>query len=71
MKAPEHFSNVLLREIVDEYVQGEKDRRIMIRKYADRRTLEQIAEEEQLSVSQVKRIIKKHYYTVFGLIDKK
>lgn len=64
------YSNSRLREIVGEYVHDEKARRILIRKYADNATLEKIAEEEELSVSQVKRIIKKHYYTVFGHFEK-
>ena len=71
MKAPEHFSNHIFREIVEEFVQGERDRRVMIRKYADKVTLERIAEEEELSVTQVKRIIARHYYTVFGMMDRK
>ena len=64
------YSNSRLREIVGEYVHDERARRILIRKYADNATLEKIAEEEELSVSQVKRIIKKHYYTVFGHFEK-
>ena len=59
------YSNSRLREIVGEYVHDERARRIMLRKYQDNATLERIAEEEELSVSQVKRIIKKHYYPVF------
>ena len=59
------YSNSRLRDIVAEYVHSERDRRIMIRKYADDITLEKLAEEEDLSVSQIKRIIKKHYFTVF------
>ena len=64
------YSNSHLREIVGEYVHDERARRILIRKYADNATLERIAEEEELSVSQVKRIIKKHYSTVFGHFEK-
>ena len=59
------YSNSHLREIVGEYVHDERARRIMLKKYEDGETLERIAEDEDLSVSQVKRIIKKHYYSVF------
>ena len=59
------YSNSRLREIVADYVHDERARRIMLRKYEDNATLERIAEEEYLSVSQVKRIIKKHYDQVF------
>lgn len=59
------YTNSRLREIVGEFVHDERARRILLRKYADNATIERIAEETELSVSQVKRIIKKHYYEVF------
>ena len=59
------YSNSRLREIVADFVHDERARRIILRKYQDNATLERIAEEEDLSVSQVKRIIKKHYFSVF------
>ena len=63
------YTNSRLREIVGEVVHDERARRIMIRKYADNITIERIAEETDLSVSQVKRIIKKHYHNVFRHFD--
>ena len=65
------YTNSRLREIVGEYVHDERARRVMLRKYQDNATLERIAEEEELSVSQVKRIIKKHYNTVFRHFEEK
>ena len=65
------YSNSRLREIVGEFVHDERARRILLRKYADNITLERIAEEEDLSVSQVKRIIKKHHVAVFRHFDPK
>ena len=65
------YTNSRLNEIVGDYVHDERARRIMLRKYADGATLEKIAEEEDLSVSQVKRIIKKHYYSVFRHFETK
>ena len=59
------YSNSRLREIVGDYIHSERDRRIFLRKYEDDITLERIAEEEELSVSQIKRILKKHYIEVF------
>ena len=59
------YSNSHLREIVEEYVHDERARRIMVRKYADNLTIEKLAEEFDLSVSQIKRILKKYYFTVF------
>ena len=59
------YINSRLREIVGEYVHSQRDRQLFLRRYQDDITLEQLAEEFDLSVTQVKRIIKKHYYTVF------
>ena len=64
------YTNSRLREIVGEYVHDERARRLLIRKYADNVTLERLAEEEDLSVSQVKRILKKYYFTVFRHFEK-
>ena len=64
------YSNSRLREIVGEYVHSERDRQLFLRRYQDDITLERLAEEFDLSVTQVKRIIKKHYYTVFRHFDK-
>lgn len=65
------YTNSRLREIVAEYVHDERARRIMLRKYADNATIERIAEETELSDSQVKRIIKKHYMEVFRHFEQK
>lgn len=64
------YSNSRLREIVGEYVHSERDRQLFLRRYQDDITLERLAEEFDLSVTQVKRIIKKHYYTVFRHFEK-
>ena len=64
------YSNSRLREIVGEYVHSQRDRQLFLRRYQDDITLEQLAEEFDLSVTQVKRIIKKHYYTVFRHFEK-
>lgn len=65
------YSNSRLREIVDDFIHSERDRRVFLKKYADNYTFERIAEQEELSVSQVKRIIKKHYMTVFRRMEPK
>lgn len=64
------YSNSRLREIVGEYIHSERDRKILIRKYCDSRTIEQLAEEYELSVSQIKRIIYKHSITIFSIMDR-
>ena len=65
------YTNSHLREIVGDFVHDERARRILLRKYADNITIERIAAEEDLSVSQVKRIIKKHSHEVFRHMDEK
>lgn len=64
------YSNSRLREIVEEYIHSERDRKILIRKYCDSRTIEQLAEEYELSVSQIKRIIYKHSIIIFSIMDR-
>ena len=65
------YTNSKLREIVEDVIHSERDRKIFLRRYADDITLERLAEEYELSISQVKRIIKKHYYNVFRHFDPK
>ena len=64
------YSNSRLREIVGEFIHSERDRQLFLRRFQDDITLEHLAEEFDLSVTQVKRIIKKHYYTVFRHFEK-
>ena len=64
------WSNSRLREIVNDYVHHERDREILIRKHCDHRTIEQLAEEFNLSDSQIKRIILKHSSMIFGIMEK-
>ena len=65
------YSNSRLREICEDYIHSERDRKIFYRKFADDITLERLSEEFELSVSQVKRIIKKHYFEVFRHFEDK
>lgn len=64
------YSNSRLREIVGEHIHNERDRKILIRKYCDGLTFEQLAEEFDLSVSQIKRIIYKGSFTIFSIMEK-
>lgn len=59
------YSNSRMIEIVKDYVHHSRDRKIMLHKYVDGDTLEKIAEDFELSVSQVKRIIRKNSDIVF------
>lgn len=59
------YVNSRLREIIAEYVQGERDRRIMERRLIDKVTLESLGEEFQMSDRQIKRIVKKLSLLIF------
>ena len=59
------YSNSRIREIIAEYVHSERDRAILCRRLIDGVTFEKLAEEFDLSVSQVKRIVLKLSQQVF------
>lgn len=59
------YSNSQIREIINEYIHSERDRKIMIRRMVDKITLERLAEEFDLSVSQMKRIVHRCGEVVF------
>lgn len=68
MEKPKQYSNFRLKQIVEEFVHSERDRKILVRKYCDNRTIEQLSEEFELSVSQIKRIIIKGGVMVFRIM---
>ena len=70
-KRPEVFSNHLFRDLVEEYVQGETTRRLLIRFYVDELTLEELEAEEHISVSQIKRKIYPKARMIFRMMDNK
>ena len=70
-KRPEVFSNHLFRNLVEEYVQGETTRRLLIRFYVDEMTLEELEAEEHISVSQIKRRIYPKARMIFRMMDHK
>ena len=60
------YTNSRIREIITEHIHNERDRKILERRLIDGVTFEKLAEEYELSVSQVKRIVWKGSETVFG-----
>ena len=68
-KKPELFSNRRFRELVEDWVQGETNRQILILFYVEDYTQEQIEEELHVSVSTVKRVCKKYGMEIFRLMD--
>ena len=64
------YSNSRIRDIIGEYIHSERDRRIMERRLIDGVTFDRLAEEFDLSVSQVKRIIWKASEIIFRKLEK-
>jgi len=62
------YTNSRIREIIAEHIHSERDRRILERRLIDGITFEQLAEEQDLSVSQVKRITWKGSEIIFRKI---
>ena len=55
----EDISNSQLSEMIDEWIHSERDREIMRRRLIDGKTFEFIAEEQDMSVRQIKNIVYK------------
>lgn len=53
------YSNSQIIEAIDEYIHSERDRKILKRRLCDGICYEPLAEEFDMSVSQIKRIIYK------------
>jgi DNA-directed RNA polymerase specialized sigma24 family protein len=64
------YSNSQIREIIAEYIHSERGRKLMERRLIDGITYERLAEEFDVSVSQVKRIVMKNSETIFRHIPK-
>ena len=64
------YTNTRIREIIAEYIHSERDRAILARRLIDGITFERLAEEFEMSVSQVKRIIWNGSETIFRHLKK-
>ena len=64
------YSNSQAREIIAEYIHSERDRRLIERRLIDGIVIEKLAEEFELSVSQVKRIIIRNSDIVFRQMER-
>ena len=51
------YSNSQISELIDEWIHSERDRAIMKRRLIDGLTFEKLAEEFDMSVRQIKRIV--------------
>ena len=59
------YTNSRMIEVIGEYIHSERDRNLLIRRYVDGITYEKLAEEFDISVAQVKRIIYRHENMIF------
>ncbi len=59
------YSNSAVNRVIDEYIHSSRDRQILKRRYIDGIHFEPLAEEFDMSVSQIKRVIHRHEYTIF------
>lgn len=64
------YTNNQIREAIEQTIHSERDRRILLRRYIDGICFEPLAEEVDMSVRQVKRIVLKHQGTVFDYVQK-
>ncbi len=62
------YSNSRVEYIIDEYIHKERDRKILKRRLIDGICYEPLAEEFDMSVSQIKRIVYKGENIVFKLL---
>ena len=63
------YSNSLAREIIAEFLHNERDRGLMCDRLINGYTIERLAEQYELSVSQVKRIITKNSEIIFRHVE--
>lgn len=59
------YTNTDISNVIDEYIHSERDRRILKRRYCDGIYYEPLAEEFDMSVAQVKRIVYRNENRIF------
>lgn len=62
------YSNTQLRHAIDEWIHSERDRKIMKRRLIDGICFEPLAEEFDMSVTQIKRIVYKNEMKIYSHI---
>lgn len=58
------YTNSQIVALIREHLHSERDRRVMMDRLVNGATMEQLAEKHALSVSQVKRIVRKNMETL-------
>lgn len=66
----DELSNTQISDLINEWVRGERNRKILKRRLIDEICYEPLAEEFDLSVAQVKNIIYKEQDKLFQIIER-
>lgn len=61
----ENITNTHIKEVIAEYIHSERDREILTDRYVNGYTFERIAEKQDMSTVQIKRIVYKHETAFF------
>lgn len=59
------YTNSQIRDLIAELIHSERDRQILVRRLVDGVTFERLAEEFEMSDSQIKRIVYRLQETLF------
>ena len=60
------YSNSQIRRIIEDFIHSERDRKILIRRLIDGITFEKLAEEQEMSVRQIKNIVYRDEKIIFS-----
>ena len=65
------YTNSQIRRIIEDFIHSERDRKILTRRLIDGITFEKLAEEQEMSVRQIKNIVYKGESRIFSKAGKK
>lgn len=60
------YSNSQIRRIIEDFIHSERDRKILTRRLIDGVTFEKLAEEQEMSVRQIKNIVYRDEKIIFS-----
>ena len=60
------YSNNQVRRIIEDFIHSERDRKILMRRFIDGISFEKLAEEQEMSVRQIKNIVYRDEKIIFS-----
>ena len=60
------YTNSQIRRIIEDFIHSERDRKILIRRFIDGISFERLAEEQEMSVRQIKNIVYRDEKIIFS-----